>query len=229
MHSFKKLLKGINGYIITIFVLALVLFFLVLAGGIRTSFDNLIGMLVFYVLFMAFACVVMLIYGILLYCTYDREKDRLMAIPGFSAERFERETAKSPQISDILLCSDAICYRNGGYFVKTIPIKDIVWAYQEERQGSLIMNIYTRDKSRFSFPVTIKKKYGTRDMACRYILRLIARKNKGALIGYDSSYEAMYKNNFDQLLMKTYGGEIADSRLLEQEYIQNNYYEKDLQ
>lgn len=229
MRSFKKLLKGITGNIISVFVLAIIVFILVLMAGVKTSFDSLIGLLLFYMIFMVLACVAMLIYGILIYCTYDREKDRLMAITGFSAERFERETAKSPPITGVLLCSDAICYRSSGYFVKTIPIADIVWAYQDEKQGLTFISIYTKDKSKYSIPVSIKKKYGTSDMACRYILRLIARKNKCALIGYNDSYEAVCKNNFDQLLMKTRGGEIIDSGILEQEYIQNNYYEKDLQ
>lgn len=229
MKSFKRLLKGITGNIITAFVLAIIILILVLAGGARTSFDSLVGMLLFYAIFMALACIAMLIYGILIYCTYDRERDRLMAIEGFSAERFEREAARSPRIKDVLLCCDAICYRNSGYFVKTIPIADIVWVYQEEKQSLSLINIYTKDKSKYSIPISMKKKYGTSDMACRYILRLIARKNKGALIGYNAGYEAMYKNNFNQLLMNTLGRDIIDSRILEQEYIQNNYYEKDLQ
>lgn len=229
MHSFRKLLKGITSGIITVFVLSIILLFIALFCGVRTSFEYLVGVILFYLLIMALACVVLLIYGLIVFCTYKREQNRLMSIPGFSAERFERETARAPQISNVLLCSDAICYTTGGFMIRTIPIRDIVWAFQEEQQNSLSITVYTVEKERFSIPITIKKKYGTRDMASRYILRLIARKNKGALIGYNDSYEAMCKNNFDRLLMNTRGREIIDSRILEQEYIQNNYYEKDLQ
>ncbi len=91
------------------------------------------------------------------------------------------------------------------------------------------VQIYTKDREKHTIPVTIRKKFGTPDAACRYILRLIARKNKGALIGYEESYEAMCKNAFNQLLMRAQQGEIVDSRLLEQEYIQNDYYIRDLQ
>jgi len=229
MQSFKKLLKGITGGIITIFVLAIILLVLVIICGVRTSFAYLVGMFLFYLIIMAFACTALIIYGVIVFSTYKRERNKLMSVPGFSPERFERETARFPQISDVLLCSDAICYSTGGFMVKTIPIKDIVWAFQEEKQGTMSITIYTVDKERFSVPVFIKKKYGTRDMASRCILRLIARKNKGALIGYNDSFEAMCKNSFDQLLMQTRGGEIIDSGMLEQEYIKNNYYEKDFQ
>lgn len=227
MKSFRKLLKGITGSVITIFVLAVFLFILIIFCGIRESLEYLIGLFLFYLLFMGLVFAALLIYGIVVFCTYEKAKDKLRAIPGFSEERFERETARAPKINNILLCSDAICYCSPGYLVKTIPIQDIVWAYQEQVQNGMYMQIYTKDKEKISMPITIKKKFGTWDMACGYILRLIARKNKGVLIGYEDTYEDLYKRDFDRILRMTRESEIVDSRILEQEYVQNNYYEKD--
>lgn len=80
--------------------------------------------------------------------------------------------------------------------MKVIPIKDIVWVYQEEGNGAASgVKICTVEGERFTVPVMTKGKQTA--PASRYLLRLIARKNKGVFIGY------------------------------KQEYVQNNYYEKD--
>ena len=88
-------------------------------------------------------------------------------------------------------------------------------------------HIWTKDKREYYVEIVIKKKFGARDAACRYLMRLIARKNKGTLIGYEEEYDQMVKNNFEQILARTQGKEIVSSAALEQEYIQNNYYTKD--
>ena len=229
MKGFGKLLKGMIWEAVTLFILALILLALLIGVGFHQSLEVVVGLTLMFLLFLAVAFVILLVYGIVLLVVYGKAKDKLYAIPGFSEDRFLREIDRAPRINRILLCSDAICYTGTGYMVKTIPIRDIVWAYQEQVQAVQRIQIYTRDREEHSVPVTIRKKFGTADAASRYILRLIARKNKGALIGYEESYEAMYKNNFNQLLMRAQQGEIADSRMLEQEYIQNDYYVKDLQ
>lgn len=229
MNSFRTLLKGQAGGIISVAVFAFIFLLLVVGVGTSNSPEYLLVLLLIYIFFIVLALVTFLIYAIIEYNTYKKAKEKLKAIPGFLESRFERETEKAPKIKRVLLSSDAICFTGSGYMVRTIPIGDIVWAYQEQQQGSMFVQIYTRDKERYQVPVIIKKKFGTGDMACRYILRLIARKNKGALIGYEEEYEKMYKNNFSELLMKTRGGEVVDSALLEQEYVQNNYYVKDFQ
>lgn len=126
----------------------------------------------------------------------------------------------------MLLCSDAVCYYGSGKLVKVIPIKDIVWVYQEEGNGAASgVKICTREGERFTVPVMTKGKQAA--PASRYLLRLIARKNKGALIGYKQEYEDMFDKDLPRLLMRVSEGEIVDSRLLEQEYVQNNYDERD--
>lgn len=193
------------------------------------SADNLINLLFWYIVFSGLGLLAILIYDIVVITTYFNARNQLKGIPGFSAERFDRETVKMPRINDVVLCSDAICYIGSHEMAKVIPIKDIVWVYQEQVQQVLMLHIHTKDRDKHSLAITIKKKYGNRDCAARFILRLIARKNKGAIIGYKEEYDKMFENNFQQLLALTFGKEIVDSNLLEQEYIRNNYYAKDLQ
>lgn len=230
MKGLSKLLKGIikeAGGLLGILLLCFLMPFIV--ASVYPSRQNTVGLMVLFVFLLVILFVVLTIYGVIIWMVYRQAKDKLYAIPGFSEERFLRELEKAPRIRKVLLCSDAICYADGGYMVKTIPIKDIVWAYQEQVQRVPYVQIYTRDREKYSVPVTIKRKFGRADAASRYILRLIARKNTGALIGYDENYDAMRKNAFSQLLARAQQGGIADSVLLEQEYIQNNYYERDLQ
>ncbi len=229
MKGFGKLLKSMIRQTVALFIVALFLVALLAGAGYNQSLEIKVGLTVLFLIFLTIAIAILLVYGIVVCLIYTKAKEKLYAIPGFSEERFLREIDRAPQINRILLCSDAICYTGTGYIIKTIPIQDIVWAYQEQVQAVPYVQIYTKDREKHTIPVTIRKKFGTPDAACRYILRLIARKNKGALIGYEESYEAMCKNAFNQLLMRAQQGEIVDSRLLEQEYIQNDYYIRDLQ
>ncbi len=193
------------------------------------TLEDIIVLIICFLLFAALGLVAILIYVGVVLVGYYKAKEQLRSIPGFSEERFARETQKMPRIGNLVLCSDAICYTGRGSGAQVIPIADIVWAYQETVQNILYLQIHTKDRTKHTLQIIMKKKYGNRDMACRFLLRLIARKNKGAIIGYKDSYDAMYQNEFRQLLELTYGKEIVDSRLLEQEYIENDYYTRDLQ
>lgn len=230
MKGLGKLLKGIikeAGGLLGI----LLLFFLMpfIAASFYQPRQTMMGLVVMLIFLLVVLFVVLTVYGVILWMVYRQAKDKLYAVPGFSEERFLREIEKAPRINRVLLCSDAICYADAGYMVKTVPIKDIVWAYQEQVQRVPYVQIYTKDREKYSIPVTIKRKFGRADAACRYVLRLIARKNTGVLIGYDENYDAMCKNAFSQLLARAQQGGIADSALLEQEYVRNNYYARDLQ
>ena len=59
------------------------------------------------------------------------------------------------------------------------------------------------------------------------MLRLIARKRPSAVIGFEESYQQAVNNDFRQLIAKAEEKGTVDSAILEQEYIGNNYYEKD--
>ena len=92
-----------------------------------------------------------------------------------------------------------------------------------------MIQIYTRDKQKHSIDVFLKKQMGKdHEKAVRYLLRLIVRKNKNAIVGYKDVYADMYKHDFNQMLMRTHGV-IVDSVSLEQEYIENDYYHLDFQ
>jgi len=230
MKSFRRLLKGFWSTQIGLFFLGLFVFVVVLyVCTTMKSAENLLNLLFWYIIFMGLGLLAVFIYDIVVITTYFNARNRLKGIPGFSSERFDRETPKMPQIKNMVLCSDAICYIGAHEMPKVIPIRDIVWVYQERVQNVLLLHIYTRDRDKHSISVMVKKKHGKSICAARFILRLIARKNKGAIIGYQEAYVKMYENNFRQLLEMTYGKEIIDSNMLEQEYIQNDYYTKDLQ
>ncbi len=226
MKSFRKLLKGFIVSLIGILAAALLFFGLMVICMFAVSAEYLLQTILFFLLFTVLGFIALLVYGIVVVCLYDKAKEKLRSIPGFSEERFEREVARGPKIKNMLLCSDAICYYGGSGVFRTIPIRDIVWVYQDQIKYVMNIHIVTRDKEESIMAVAAKGK--SVDAACRYILRLIARKNKGALIGYEESYQTLFKNDFPRLVMRAQG-EIVDSRLLEQEYIQNNYYEKDFQ
>lgn len=226
MNNFRRLLRGFRGLIVEALVIFAVLFAVVALCTLRGDWIYQFSTILFFLLFSGLAFLTLLIYGIVLYCAYDRAKAKLQAIPGFSEERFERETDRAPKIKNMLLCSDAVCYYGSGKLVKVIPIKDIVWVYQEEGNGAVSgVKICTGEGERFTVPVMTKGKQTA--PASRYLLRLIARKNKGVLIGYKQEYEDMFEKDMPRLLMRVSEGEIVDSGLLEQEYVQNNYYEKD--
>lgn len=226
----KKLKKLTNGFIylaIEIVVLSLILLAVAIGAGLHNSLDYLIGVLMIYIIFALVVWAIVLVYGIVMFSSYKKAKDVLLQIPGFREDRFEREIEKAPKVKHVVISSDAICFRAGGGMVKAVPIQDIVWAYEDNHRNGEFLHIWTKDKREYYVEIVIKKKFGVRDAACRYLLRLIARKNKGTLIGYEEEYDQMVKKNFEQILARTQGKEIVSGAALEQEYIQNDYYTKD--
>lgn len=226
----RKLRKLTNGYVyfaIEMFILGVLLLLCAIYVGVKQSFDYLFGILFLYICFIVVAWVLILIYGIVVFSTYKKAKDKLYNISGFQEERFEREVVKAPKIKNVVISSDAIIYTGQTRTIKLIPIEDIVWGYEYAQGRRESLHIWTREKRFFCIDISIKKKFGSREAAGRYLLRLIARKNKGAIIGYDQQYDEMVKKNFNEMLMRTQGQEIISSAALEREYIQNNYYSRD--
>jgi len=227
MKNFRRLISksiwSLIGVVTFIFALLVLVFFCVKYDSV----EHLVGTLILFLIFWGLFLLVFLIYGIIIWLSYLKAKDNMKNIPGFSIDRFEREVTRSPKLKNMLICSDAICFYNSFYMVRTIPLKDIVWAYQEQSQNLVGLKICTRDGECYSVPVMIKRKVGKKDMAERYLLRLIARKNKGVMIGYSEIQEKMFQNALSQFLQEMPQIEVVDSALLEQEYIQNDYYIKD--
>ena len=230
MPSLRKLSFRFLKTIVGIFLLLLLLLFLVVMSGLHgKDIETFLATFIIFIIFIGIAFLVLVVYLIVGLSFAARAKDQLKNIRCFDEDRFEREVKRAPKMKNLLLCSDAICFCGNGNIVRVIPIEDIVWVYQAEDQNGAYLKIYLRDKTEFKVPVIIKKKIGTRDMACRYILRLIARKSSGVLIGYEEEYETIAKRDFNQLLLRMQAKEIVDSRVLEQEYIANNYYVRDFQ
>lgn len=230
MKKFRKLTNGFVRFAVTI--LGLNLFFIgmvAVASGLMLSTEEFVWNLFVYLLFSAVIWFAMFIFGIVVFVSYKKAKDVLLEIPGFSEERFEREVEKAPKIKNVLACSDAICFQGVCGTVTVVPIQNIVWAYEDNYRNGEFLHIWTKDKQDFNIQISMKKKFGNREAACRYLLRLIARKNKGTLIGYEEEYQKMVKQNFGQMLARVQGSEIISSAALEQEYIANNYYAKDFQ
>lgn len=230
MSAFTKLRKGVVGGIVgwvAMFVfVALIMFFMLFDYG--GSYGELLMALVLGGFLVLVALIALVTYIIIAITGYGKAKGKLASIPGFSEERFAREVERCPQLRDTLICSDAICYQMD-CITYVIPIREIVWVYQEERgRYGTAFTIYTLDGKRYQVPIRPCKGAPNADAAIRYLMRLIARKNKGALIGYKEEYEKLRLQGFGRLVMQTQGHEIVDSALLEQEYIQNDYYMKDL-
>ncbi len=229
MKSLRKLLKGIvsDGVIIMV-VLVILLLLLIFASNGQSAEDlvlRLFGCMVLMVVALAAAG----IYLAIVCYRYGQAKEGLSAIPGFSAERFEREAGRAPQFVRLIAVCDAICYSGADHMACVIPMTDILWVYQPE--GTNTLWIYTRDREIHKINVYIKGKGAAENAkkGIRYLMRLIARKNKNVLIGYNPSYEELYKHDFRRLLGMAGGREIADSRWLEKEYIENDYYHMDFQ
>lgn len=230
MPSLRKISFGFVKTIVGNFLLLLLLLVLIVLSGLHgNDIETFLGTFIIFIIFIGIVFLVLVVYLIVGLSFAAKAKDQLRNIRNFDEDRFEREVKRAPKMKNLLVCSDAICFFGNGNIVRVIPIEDIVWAYQAEEQNGAHLKIYLRDKTEFKVPVIIKKKIGTRDMACRYILRLIARKSPGVLIGYEEEYETMAKRDFNQLLLRIQGKEIVDSRVLEQEYIANNYYVRDFQ
>ncbi len=229
MKNFKRLLGELWSFLWTILFIGTILVAAVVFGLMNQSMDDAIVLIICFSFFCFVAFIAIMIFVVFMLVNYYKSKDKLQQIAGFDSERFDRETARIPRMGNIVLCSDAICFNGKNCKIHVIPIKDIVWVYPEKVQTATFLQIYTNDAENYALNIVMKKKYGNPDMASRFIMRLIARKNKGALIGYKKEYEDMYQNNFRELLTLTQGKEVVDSRWLERGYIENDYYTKDLQ
>lgn len=229
MKKLKKLTNGFVQFAIGILGFNLIFIGLLIVIGIHQQIEEVIWNLFIYLLFSAVIWLAMFIFGIVVFVSYQKSKDTLLEISGFSEDRFEREVEKAPKIKNVLVCSDAICFRGVCGTVRVVPIQNIVWAYEDNYRNGEYLHIWTKDKQDFNIQILIKKKFGNREAACRYLLRLIARKNKGTLIGYEEEYQQMMKQNFEQVLVRVQGSEIVSSAALEQEYMANNYYVRDFQ
>ncbi len=224
MKCLRKLFRGYLGMVGGIVVLGLMLLAaVVFAGG-----HYLLELLFFFLLLVFLVFVGLMVFGIVVLSHYEKVKQELWKIPGFSEERLGREAVKAPRIKNMVLCSDAVCYYGNTYLPQMIPLQDIVWAYQGQNPNEGFgLVICTRDGEKLSIPLIAKRKQ--REPALRYVLRLIARKNKGVLIGYRQEYENMFYRDLNGLLFQVQEGGFMDSGYLEQEYLQNDYYTKDFQ
>ncbi len=224
MKCLRKLFRGYLGMVGGIAVLGIILTIPVVFAGR----NYMLELLFFFLLLVFLVFVGLVVFGIVVLSQYEKVKQELWKIPYFSEERMEREAARAPRIQNMVLCSDAICYYGTVYLPQMIPLQNIVWAYQGQnpKEGFGLV-ICTRDGEKTFVPLIAKSKQ--REPALRYVLRLIARKNKGALIGYRQEYEHMFYSDFKGLLFRVQEGGVADSLLLEQEYLENDYYTKDFQ
>lgn len=227
MRCLRKLFRGFWKLVANIVILGVVLLGMVILTLFAKG-DYILEILLFFLLLIFMVFVGLTIFGIVVLSQYEKVKQELWKIPGFSPERLEREASRTPKIKNMVLCSDAICYYGNTFLPKMFPLRDVVWAYesQEPGEGRGIM-ICTGDGEKTLVPIMIKKKQT--DAAARYVLRLIARKNKNALIGYGQEYENMFRQDLGGLLFRVRQGGSADSAMLEQEYLQQDYYTKDFQ
>lgn len=143
---------------------------------------------------------------------------RLQEIPGFSSQRFLRECTRSPQISNLLMTSDAVCYVSDRT-IHVIPLQDIIWAYQTEKAQVSLM---TRDHNSITIPAHSKGIQS--DTICRYLFRLIRRRRPGAFIGYNAEWEKMAKQDFNRFVMTADQQSMLSAEEMEMLYIQNNLY-----
>lgn len=227
MKCLRKLFRGFWGLAAQVGILGAVLLAMVLLA-LFTNGDYILEILLFFLLLIFLALVGLVIFGIVVLSQYEKVKQELWKIPGFSPERLEREAPRAPKIKNMVICSDAICYYGNTFLPKVLPLRDVVWAYQSQEpgEGRGVM-ICTQDGEKALVPVMIKHKQS--DAAMRYVLRLIARKNKNALIGYGQEYEYMFRQDLGGLRLRVQQGGSEDSALLEQEYLQMDYYTKDFQ
>lgn len=228
MPGLEKLIFNFVKSIAAIFFCFIFLFIILLMSGFAGDDADMFFMaFLFFIFFVAISLLALIVYAIVFVYSYSKAKEKLRSIWNFSSERFEREVKRAPQMKNVVLCSDAICFSGTGNLVKVIPIEEIVWAYQGEENNSSYLCLYLQDKTEVKLSVSIKKKVGTVDQASRYILRLIARKSPAVFIGYSEQTEALQKNNFNQLVARVKYTRPVDSYLLEQEYISKNYYVND--
>lgn len=229
MKSLRKLLKGIVGDGVAIAIIMVIFLLVVIFSGDSSDTEEFILRLFGCAIIVAAFVTAVGIYLAVVGYRYGQAKEALCAIPGFSEARFEREALRSPQYVRLIAVSDAICYAGADRMVCVIPMADIIWVYQPD--GTTVLNIYTRAREIHKVNVYIKGKGASENTkkGMRYLMRLIARKNKNVLIGYNPSYEELYKHDFRKLVGMASGREIIDSGWLEQEYIENDYYHRDFQ
>lgn len=221
----KEFIKSSISIFLGILLFILLLLFLFIVGGV----DDYVIFFIMAILFLI-ACsvtvIAVLIMVVILLFAFREGREELTKITGFDVHRFNREIERAPKMQKLLISSDAICYFSG-LQMKIVPVGEIVWAYVEQKGGSVFVTVYTCQKEKYSIPIFIKKKYGTAEKASGYLLRLIARKRPSAVIGFEESYQQAVNNDFRQLIAKAEEKGTVDSAILEQEYIGNNYYEKD--
>lgn len=229
MKSLRKLLKGIVGDSVTAVVIMIILLLLLIFGGKRSTMEDFVLQIFAYVIFAGAALIAGGVYLIVVFYRYGQAQASLTAIPGFSVERFAREAERSPQFTRLIAVSDAVCYAGSDHMACVIPMTDIIWVYQPDAAN--VLWIYTKDRDIHKINVHFKGRAAAKNIqkGIRYLMRLIARKNKNVLIGYNASYEELYRHDFARLLGMARGREIVDSGWLEREYIENDYYHKDFQ
>ncbi|MDE6313754.1 MAG: hypothetical protein K2M46_09095 [Lachnospiraceae bacterium] len=231
MPNLKKFRKNFSKTIFCLFFVILVFTISLFVASVCNSEDILVDG-IFAIIIISIIWLLFIILGIIILTiflvSYKHGKDELMNIPGFDVNRFNREIERGPKTQQLLISTDAICYVSGIEMI-VIPLADVVWVYQDASAAGITINIavWTREKKMYLIPVAIKKKNGTRDMLCGYLLRLIVRKRPSAIISYEDSYQQAVKDNFAWLVAKSDEQGTVDSAWLEQEYIRNNYYEKD--
>ncbi len=229
MKKLRKVLKGIVSDAVAVVVVLVILLLLVIFYGKGPAPEELIVRIFLYLIFAGMFLAAMGIYLLVVFLQYRQGKAVLRGIPGFSEARFEREAERGPQFVQMVAVSDAICYAGIDHITHIIPMTDIIWVYQPESVNGLW--IYTRDRDLHKINVRIKGKGAAKngEKGARYLMRLIARKNKNVLLGYNPSYEELYRHDFAGLCRLAQGREIVDSAWLEREYIENDYYHKDFQ
>lgn len=220
-----SVLSEIGIFLVSV-VLCLVLI-IVTSFSSGNSEDVFIVLLFFYIILLIMGIIAVISLFLLHLLSVILANKKLTNIPGFSKERLQRELARMPKFKKIYACSDAIVYLDQYSMVQTIALDDIIWAYKtyavkyDEIELGLVTGKMVKILVKES-PSVINK-----GAAINYLLRLIARKNKGILIGYDESLEVSFKKDFDSFLQEANKIEVVESEVLEQEYIKNNYYEKD--
>lgn len=225
MRLFKMCILPVLSEIGTAVFIVLLCFILMLLGPFISpkSPETVILMYLLFVVLVGMGIVTVVCFAMLHLVSVLIANNSLRKIPGFSQERLEREIKKTPRFNKLYAWSDAIVYMDQYNIIHTIALDEIIWAYCSP--GELGLGL--KNGKKVTIYVLEKKSLMNKGATIRYLLRLIARKNKGVVIGYDDSLEKKFKNDFELFLSESAGIEVVDSALLEQEYIENNYYEKD--
>ena len=221
----SPILKEISGA----FVILLICFFLMfLAPFISYKSDEaVLLMILLYIVMVIMISVAIIVMAILHLSSAFIANNVIKKIPGFSKERFEREVEKGPVLKKVYVCSDVIIYVDKYDIIHAIPTDNVIWAYSTYAYNPGEVTLGLKNGKKAIVYIRDKKAMVNKGAGSRYVLRLIARKNIGVEIGYDQSLENRFKNNFNLFLSEASRIQVVDSSVLEQEYIANNYYEKD--